>query len=126
MSQEQINAATNQFSAALSSFTKSLQPVGQTLQKSFGQASQLAKEKLGSTQDVTELPLEYRQLEQKLDNIRLLHEMFLKVSKNYTLPNYDYQPDISDRASEMASFLQTNATSFFAGATSPSTQSIGC
>jgi hypothetical protein len=93
--------ASKQFSGLLSQWTKSIQPLGQTISKGLGQATQMAKERLGSTLDITELPLEYRQLESKLENIRLVHEMLLKVSRNYTLHAYDYEPDLSDRASEM-------------------------
>lgn len=80
--------------------TQSVKPLGSQLSKGtksltkvyyvsigFGQAQQMAKEKMGAT-DVTELPLEYRQMETKIENAKLVHELFLKVSKNYTLPFY--------------------------------------
>lgn len=104
------------------SFSKSMQPVGQTIGKGWSQAQQLAKETMGSTQDVTELPLEYRDLEKKLDEVKILHDQLLKCSRNYTLPNYDYQPDLGDRATDLASMVSNNASSFvgrFSSAGSP-------
>ena len=53
-----------QLTNAFSSFTQSLKPLGQQVTKGFAQAQQFAKEKMGQNADVTELPLEYRQLEE--------------------------------------------------------------
>lgn len=69
--------SSKDISNVFSQWTKSIQPLSQNISRTIGQATQLAKERLGSTQDITELPLEYRQLEQKLDNIRLIHEMYI-------------------------------------------------
>ena len=49
--------------------------------------------------------------------------MFLKVSRNYTLGPYDYEPDLTDRATDFASMVSTNATSLagrLSGAAVPS------
>ena len=51
------------FNSVFSSFSEKLKPFGQQVGKSWVQVQQFAKEKMGHS-DVTELPAEYRQLEQ--------------------------------------------------------------
>lgn len=48
--------------------------------KTFHQATQLAKEKLGGPNvDITELPAEYRELEAQVDKVKTFYESFVKV-----------------------------------------------
>lgn len=62
-----LQSLGNQMSSAFSSFTKSLKPLGSEINKSFSQAQQYAKEKIGGNgADTTELPSEYRALEEKV------------------------------------------------------------
>ncbi|KAI8910864.1 hypothetical protein EDD86DRAFT_189415 [Gorgonomyces haynaldii] len=113
---------TAKLQSAFSSFTSSLKPLGEQVSRGFTQVSQFAREKAGATQDVTELPPEYRQLEEKVDNIKVIYEQLLKVAKNYTLPHYDYEPDLADRASDFTNFLSTNTTTFAKTLTGQSVQ----
>ena len=55
----------SQISSAFSSFTASLKPLGNQITHNLSQAQQFAKEKMGASNgDITELPAEYRQLEE--------------------------------------------------------------
>ena len=67
-----FNQATSQFSSVFSSFGEKLKPLGASVGKGLTQMQQVivhlssqkfAKEKLGNTNDITELPAEYRELE---------------------------------------------------------------
>jgi hypothetical protein len=51
------------FSNVFSSFGEKLKPLGQSMGKGFAQMEQFAKEKLGNAHDITELPAEYKELE---------------------------------------------------------------
>ncbi|KAJ3303145.1 hypothetical protein HDV03_004133 [Kappamyces sp. JEL0829] len=112
MSNEQLQNVGNQISSVFSSFTASLKPLGSEISKSVTQASQFAKEKIqGGSADATELPVEYRQLEEKVDRIKLVHELFLKVAKNYITPAYDYEPPALDKMADFATSIGSNAAS---------------
>ena len=107
-----IQNFSSQMSLAFSSFTKSLKPLSSEVSKSFVQAQQYAKEKIaGQNADVTELPAEYRQLEDKTERIKLMHEEMVKVSRNYGLQAYDYEPAVVDKMAGFASSVGQNATS---------------
>nr|KAJ3423039.1 hypothetical protein HK105_003865 [Polyrhizophydium stewartii] len=109
---ESFNAAGQQINAVLSSFTQSLKPLGREVGKQWIQVQQFAKERIGGSTDVTELPPEYRQLEeQKVDKIKAAHEQLLKVSRNYTLPAYDYEPALNDKVVDFANTVSSGATS---------------
>ncbi|KAJ3294948.1 hypothetical protein HK104_003154 [Borealophlyctis nickersoniae] len=103
-----------QFANLVSTFSERLKPLGANVGKQLTHWQQYAKERMGSTQDVTELPAEYRELEEKVDKIRLLHENLLKIARNYTLPHYDYQPALKDTVFDFASTVQDRATSLAA------------
>ena len=60
---------------------------------------------------MTELPQEYRQLEERVDKVKAVHDMFLKVSRNYTLHAYDYEPALNEKVIDFANTVTTNATS---------------
>jgi hypothetical protein len=98
-------ASPGRFSGALSLFAT----VSASVTKQLVQASQFAKEKVLRDVDVTELPAEYKSLEEKVDNIKLMHEMFLKVSRNYSYPHYDYEADITEKITDFASVVSSNA-----------------
>ena len=101
---------------AFSSFTKSLRPLSQSLEKGFVQLQQVKLLTQGALEtfnaaDVTELPQEYKLLEKKLDSVKLMYEQLSKVSRNYTLAAYDYEPDMTDRASDLVSQVGVGASS---------------
>ncbi|KAJ3321645.1 hypothetical protein HDU76_014062, partial [Blyttiomyces sp. JEL0837] len=111
-----------QFSSVLSGFAEKLKPLGAQAAKGFSQVSQYAKEKMGSATDVTELPQKYRELEEKVDKIKALHESFLRVSRNYTLPHYDYEPLLSESVSDFASTMTDRISSLTGAAQPPATK----
>ncbi|KAJ3192579.1 hypothetical protein HK101_006293 [Irineochytrium annulatum] len=110
-----------QFSSVLSGFAEKLKPLGSQAAKGLSQVSQYAKEKMGSVSatDITELPTKYRELEEKVDKIRALHESFLRISVNYTKPHYDYEPLLSDTAFDFASTVSDRFTTLAGGTSLP-------
>ncbi|KAH6559933.1 hypothetical protein BASA50_009023 [Batrachochytrium salamandrivorans] len=108
---EQLNTAGAQFNSVLSSFTQSLKPLSKEVGKQWVQVQQFAKERMSGGVDTTELPPEYRQLEEKVDKIKSLYELLLKVSRNYTLPAYDYEPALNDKVLDFANTVSSGATS---------------
>lgn len=117
------------FSSAFASFSKSLKPLSTTLSQNILQATQYTREKLGALppQDVTELPHEYTLLAAQVDSLRLTYDMLGRVARNYEAAQYDYAPEITDRASDMANSISTNATllaSKISGAVSPGSHPV--
>ncbi|RCH89930.1 hypothetical protein CU098_010011, partial [Rhizopus stolonifer] len=53
-----------------------------------------AQEKLGTAENVTELPQEYKDLEKRLDALRNVQANMLKVSRTYNNSSYDYPVQI--------------------------------
>ncbi|KAF7731672.1 hypothetical protein EC973_008843 [Apophysomyces ossiformis] len=87
-----INSTLDGF-ATLSS---RLNPFAQKLGKGLGQVRQYAQERLGTAEDVTELPQEYKELEKRVDALRAVHVNLLKVTRAYSNPSYDYPTQIQD------------------------------
>ncbi|KAJ3034173.1 hypothetical protein HDV00_005392 [Rhizophlyctis rosea] len=105
---------TAKIAGLVATFTESLKPLAGSAGKNFSQLQQYAKERMGNTSDITELPAEYRELEEKVDKIKALHENLLKVGRNYTLPHYDYQPPVKDTVFDFATTVQDRTLSLAA------------
>ncbi|TPX74573.1 hypothetical protein CcCBS67573_g04164 [Chytriomyces confervae] len=102
-------------SMTFASLASQLKPLSNDAAKRVSMGVQFAKEKLGSTTDVTELPPKYRELEEKVDKIRVMHESLLKLTINFQKPHYDYAPHISETAKDVAASVRDGWSSFMAG-----------
>ncbi|CAJ0875188.1 8454_t:CDS:2 [Entrophospora sp. SA101] len=67
------------------------------INKSIGQ---MLAEKLGTAEDVTELPAEYLELERKVDALHAIHTNLLHVTNIYTDSSYDYPNQLQDTVVE--------------------------
>lgn len=87
--------------------------------KSFATLSQTARERLGALDqdDVTELPEEYKDLEQRVDALRNAHASLLRIAKVYDTEPYDYPTQINESLTETAATLSHTLTSWAAAAT---------
>ncbi|KAI9209263.1 uncharacterized protein BJ171DRAFT_485969 [Polychytrium aggregatum] len=100
---EQPNSTSANISSLATSFAERLKPLSASLGKNITQLSQLARERISANADVTELPQEYRDLEDRVDRIKTFHENFIRVGRNYTLPHYDYEAPLSETLGSFAS-----------------------
>ncbi|SAM05195.1 hypothetical protein [Absidia glauca] len=87
-----LNNALDGFANLSSKFN----PFAQKLGKGFGQVRQYAQERLGTAEDITELPQEYKDLEKRVDALRSVHVNLLKVARTYNQPAYDYPVQIQE------------------------------
>lgn len=71
-------------------FTSSVTPISQRLTQRFGTLNQQARERFGGADDITELPEEYRQLEQRVDALKSAHAALVRTAKTYEQEGYDY------------------------------------
>lgn len=46
-----------------------------------------------------------------MDRVKLVYELFTKVSKNYITPAYDYEPPVVDKMADFATTFGANAAS---------------
>ncbi|KAJ1544815.1 hypothetical protein HK096_007118, partial [Nowakowskiella sp. JEL0078] len=102
-------------SAVFSSFTASLKPAATVVGKSISQNLQYAKESsglFGEKPDVTELPQEYRELEEKVDKLKYMHESLLKVARNYTLRSYDWEAPVQETVTDFFGQVTERAAGF--------------
>lgn len=72
--------------------TSNVGPLSQKFTKTFGNLNQQARERFGAvdSEDITELPQEYRDLERRVDALKGAHTGLLKIAKVYETESYDY------------------------------------
>ncbi|SGY29382.1 BQ5605_C002g01047 [Microbotryum silenes-dioicae] len=93
-----------------------LKNTGSTITRSLATLSQTVKERSGNTDDITELPEEYLDLERRVDGLRTAHINMLRVAKAYEGP-YDYPTQLQESVAEIGGSLAHNLTSWAAAAT---------
>ncbi|KAL1919836.1 uncharacterized protein VTP21DRAFT_1767 [Calcarisporiella thermophila] len=86
----------------LANFGQKLNPLAQRIERGFGQVRQFAQEKMGTAEEVTELPLEYRELERRFDALRNVHQNLLRVTRTFTSQSYDYPSQLQESLVEMS------------------------
>lgn len=70
---------------------------------SIAQSTQrIVQEKLGQVTDISQLPQEYLELENKIDNIKLITEQFLQITTIYENESYDYPKYIKDSVNNLS------------------------
>ncbi|CAR21183.1 Gvp36p [Lachancea thermotolerans CBS 6340] len=98
----QLDKKFRDLSSAVSQRTQDLT----TQLPSFAQSTQrLVQEKLGQVTDISQLPQEYVELENKIDRVRLVYENFLKVTQVYENESYDYPNNVRDSVNEFSSVV---------------------
>ncbi|CEP07185.1 hypothetical protein [Parasitella parasitica] len=90
------NALLNNTLDGFANLSSRFNPFAQKFNKSLGQVRQYAQEKLGTAENVTELPQEYKDLEKRLDALRSVQTNMLKVSRTYNNSSYDYPVQIQE------------------------------
>jgi len=96
-----------------------LSGTGSKLTKQFNSLGQQIRESTGAVEDddITELPAEYKALENKVDALRLAHVSMLKVTKAYESETYDYPANINESLGELSQNVAHSLTFWAAAAT---------
>ncbi|KAI9015540.1 hypothetical protein DFJ74DRAFT_609501 [Hyaloraphidium curvatum] len=106
------------------SIGSTLGPLGAKLSKSVSTGRQLLSERMGSA-EVTELPQEYKELEERVDKIRIFHESMVKITRAYTkhidydIPLGDTIGDLTTQLGSSLGSLATSAASKIQGGAAP-------
>ncbi|WFD43065.1 hypothetical protein MPSI1_001717 [Malassezia psittaci] len=97
--------------------TSSVGPLGQKITERFGTLNQQARERLGRTSDITELPDEYRELEQRVDALKSAQQSLMRTARTYETEAYDYPGHLQESVSYGAQTLSHTLSSWAASAT---------
>lgn len=98
------------------------QAFGKNISASFtpfaARTQQYVKEQLGQTEDKTQLPEEYVELEKRVDALKQVHQKMLQVTSQYSNESYDYPPNIRESFADLGSTIAEKAR-LLSSATSP-------
>lgn len=85
------------------------------LAKGFSSSVQATRERLGqvAVEDITELPQDYKDLEARVDALKVAHDSMLKIISVYATP-YDYPTQVQESLSEFSSTITRGVASFAA------------
>ncbi|KAN0060119.1 hypothetical protein ACQY0O_008093 [Thecaphora frezii] len=101
------------------SIASNVGPLSQKFTKTFGNLNQQARERLGAidSEDITELPQEYRDLERRVDALKSAHQGLIKIAKVYESESYDYPGQIQESLTQLSATVGHSVTSWAASAT---------
>ena len=97
--------------------TSSVAPIGQKITERFGTLNQHARERLGHTSDITELPDEYRELEQRVDALKNAQQAVMRTARTFEYEAYDYPGHLHESVTYGAQSLSHTLSSWAASAT---------
>ena len=97
--------------------TSSVAPFGQKITERFGTLNQHARERLGHVSDITELPNEYRELEQRVDALKNAQQAVMRTARTFEYEAYDYPGHLHESVTYGAQSLSHTLSSWAASAT---------
>ncbi|KAH0022944.1 hypothetical protein KCU78_g5600, partial [Aureobasidium melanogenum] len=83
-------------------FGKNIGNIGASFTPFAARTQQYVKEQFGQTEDKTELPPDYIELEKRVDALKLVHQKLLSVTSQYTNEAYDYPPNIRESFTDLS------------------------
>merc|ERR1712000_406907 len=84
------------FNVDFKSFGKNLSDLGAQITPFASRTFQYTKEQLGQTDDKTQLPPDYIDLEKRVDALKQAHQKMLSVTSTYSNETYDYPANIKE------------------------------
>ncbi|KAF8493790.1 BAR domain-containing family protein [Russula emetica] len=84
--------------------------------KGFNSSYQATRERLGQVapDEITELPQEYKDLEEQVEALKTAHLSVLKVTKAFESETYDYPSQIQESVAELGANISRGVTNFAA------------
>ncbi|TVY29524.1 Protein GVP36 [Lachnellula hyalina] len=79
---------------------------------------QYVKEQLGQTEDKTQLPPDYIELEKRVDALKQVHQKMLQVTSHYTNEGYDYPANLKESLGDLSRTV-SEKVHLLSSATSP-------
>ncbi|EJP62356.1 Protein GVP36 [Beauveria bassiana] len=79
-----------------SKFGKNLSDFGAQITPFASRTFQYTKEQFGQSEDKTQLPADYIDLEKKVDALKQAHQKMLNVTQQYSNEAYDYPPNVKE------------------------------
>lgn len=116
--QQQFQQTTNQLSESINSlnlqttanqlkanFENEVSKVNTNLKPLIARTQRQIQEKIGNNIDISELPQEYKDLEDKVDEILNFYKKVLEITKIYEIENYDYPINIKENVLDYSKFI---------------------
>ncbi|KAK3943871.1 BAR domain-containing family protein [Diplogelasinospora grovesii] len=97
---------------------KSLTSLGGQITPFASRTLQYTKEQLGQSEDKTQLPPDYIDLEKRVDALKAVHQKMLAVTSQYSHEAYDYPPNIKETFQDLGRTVSEKVT-LLSSATSP-------
>lgn len=84
------------------------------LAKGFNSSVQATRERFGqvAADEITELPQEYKNLEARVDALKIAHASVLKVARVYESESYDYPTQIQESIQDLSQTVTSQIASF--------------
>ncbi|KAH3683823.1 hypothetical protein WICPIJ_005197 [Wickerhamomyces pijperi] len=93
--QKTLQSSLDEVQSQASKLSKDITPLAK-------RTARLVQEKLGSTDDISELPEQYIKLEKKVDSLQKVYKKILSITSTYEIESYDYPPNISESVSDFS------------------------
>lgn len=118
----QINNISLQETAA--QFQQNISQFGEDVKPLLQRTTRTIQERIGTIDDISELPKDYKDLEKQVDNLQLFYKRVLLITQQYELESYDYPPNLKESFSDVTSLLNEKITSLSHATTTQEAEKI--
>lgn len=98
------------FNKSLQQLQGSVSGLGAQFSPFAKRTQQLISETLGNSEDKTQLPEEYLELERRVDALKAVHQKLLSVTSQYDNESYDYPPNLRESFVDLSKTIQHKVT----------------
>lgn len=99
----QINNISLQETAA--QLQHNISQFGEDVKPLLQRTTRTIQERIGTIDDISELPKDYKDLEKQVDNLQLFYKRVLMITQQYELESYDYPPNLKESFTDVTSLL---------------------
>ncbi|GMM37573.1 Gvp36 protein [Saccharomycopsis crataegensis] len=86
----------------INNITKSFQDLGNQSFSFAKKTQRMVEERLGKATDVSQLPQEYIDLEQRVDSLKVVYQKLLDITNTYENESYDYPANMKESVNEFS------------------------
>ncbi|KAH3664051.1 hypothetical protein OGAPHI_004765 [Ogataea philodendri] len=117
--QQTTQQLTTSFQDNLVNLEKEVSSLNSNLSPILKRTTRSLQERFGSIDDISELPQEYKDLEKRVDNLKVFYKKLLSITQQYEIESYDYPPNLKESIQDYTKLINEK----FAGLSQATTTS---
>ncbi|KAG7831734.1 hypothetical protein KL919_000693 [Ogataea angusta] len=126
--QQSLQQTTQQLTSSLQDNLVNLEKEVSTLNSNISpllkRTTRSLQERFGSIDDISELPQEYKDLEKRVDNLKVFYKKVLTITQQYEIESYDYPPNLKESIHDYTKLINEKFTGLSQATTTSEAEAV--